>query len=83
MLTALMQKHLQDRRAPVKEGEHVLIVGAGPVGMGAAQFALAAGGNVCCMDINDQRLEFVKDKHLLRERVFPDLLRRPAARGRS
>lgn len=42
------------------KGENVLIVGAGPVGMGAAQFAVAEGGNVCCMDINDQRLDFVK-----------------------
>jgi threonine dehydrogenase-like Zn-dependent dehydrogenase len=53
----------------VKPGENVLVVGAGPVGMGAAQFALAAGGNVCCLDINDQRLEFVRDnvgvKHIV------------------
>ena len=49
-------------RAQVEQGESVLIIGAGPVGMGAAQFAVAEGGNVCCMDINDQRLGFVQQQ---------------------
>ncbi|TDH28821.1 zinc-binding alcohol dehydrogenase family protein [Segetibacter sp. 3557_3] len=50
------------RRAGVKPGEYVLVVGAGPIGLGIAEFARIAGGNVIVMDINDQRLSFCKDR---------------------
>ncbi|QES88594.1 zinc-binding alcohol dehydrogenase family protein [Rhizosphaericola mali] len=50
------------RRADVKDGEFVLIVGAGPIGLGAAEFARIAGGKVIVLDINDQRLQFCKEK---------------------
>ena len=47
-------------RGAVEQGENVLVIGAGPVGMGVAQFAMAAGGNVCVMDVSDARLAFVQ-----------------------
>ena len=50
------------RRAAVKEGEFVLIIGAGPIGLGAMEFARIVGGNVIAMDINAGRLQFCKDK---------------------
>ncbi|WP_207492318.1 zinc-binding alcohol dehydrogenase family protein [Aridibaculum aurantiacum] len=50
------------RRAGVREGEFVLVVGAGPIGLGIAEFARIAGGKVIVMDINDQRLAFCKEK---------------------
>lgn len=50
------------RRAGVKPGEFVLVVGAGPIGLGIAEFARIAGGKVIVMDINDKRLEFCKQK---------------------
>jgi len=50
------------RRAGVKPGEFVLVVGAGPIGLGIAAFARIAGGNVIVMDINDQRLAFCNDR---------------------
>jgi len=50
------------RRAGVKQGEFVLVVGAGPIGLGIAEFARIAGGKVLVMDINDKRLEFCKQK---------------------
>ena len=50
------------RRADVKEGEFVLVVGAGPIGLGIAEFARIAGGKVIMMDINEGRLEFCKSK---------------------
>ena len=50
------------RRAGVKEKEFVLVVGAGPIGLGIAEFARIAGGNVIMMDVNDQRLSFCKEK---------------------
>ena len=50
------------RRAGVKEGEFVLVVGAGPIGLGIAEFARIAGGKVIMMDINNKRLQFCKEK---------------------
>jgi 2-desacetyl-2-hydroxyethyl bacteriochlorophyllide A dehydrogenase len=41
------------RRAGVKEGEFVLVVGAGPIGL---------GGIVIVLDVNDERLAFCKEK---------------------
>src|SRR6476620_4686173 len=50
------------RRAAVREGEFVLVVGAGPIGLGIAEGARIAVGKVVVMDINDQRLEFCRKK---------------------
>jgi len=50
------------RRAEIKKGEYVLIVGAGPIGLGTMEFARIAGANVIALDINDKRLQFCKDK---------------------
>lgn len=49
-------------RADVKEGEFVLVIGAGPIGLGTMEFAGIAGGRVIALDINDNRLQFCKDK---------------------
>lgn len=45
-------------RAAVKEGENVLIVGAGPIGLSVLQFVQAANANPIVLDISDQRLSF-------------------------
>lgn len=50
------------RRAEVKPGEFVLVVGAGPIGLGVMEFAKIAGGNVIALDVNERRLEFCKQK---------------------
>ena len=50
------------RRANVKEGEYVLIVGAGPIGLGTMEFARIAGAKVIALDINDKRLQFCEEK---------------------
>ncbi len=50
------------RRAGVQPGEFVLVVGAGPIGLGIMEFARIAGGQVIALDINDARLGFCKDK---------------------
>ncbi|MBD2755735.1 zinc-binding alcohol dehydrogenase family protein [Spirosoma validum] len=50
------------RRAAVQPGEFVLVVGAGPIGLGIMEFARIAGGNVIAMDINESRLAFCQDK---------------------
>ncbi|WP_436484716.1 zinc-binding alcohol dehydrogenase family protein [Chitinophaga sp. ARDCPP14] len=50
------------RRAEVKRGEFVLVIGAGPIGLGIMEFARIAGGKVIAMDMNAKRLEFCKEK---------------------
>jgi 2-desacetyl-2-hydroxyethyl bacteriochlorophyllide A dehydrogenase len=54
------------RRAAVAEGEFVLVVGAGPIGLGTMESARITGGQVIAMDINEDRLAFCRDRlHLL------------------
>lgn len=52
------------RRAQVKEGEFVLVIGAGPIGLGTMEFARIAGGRVIAMDINQDRLRFCREKKI-------------------
>jgi 2-desacetyl-2-hydroxyethyl bacteriochlorophyllide A dehydrogenase len=49
------------RRANVQAGEFVLVIGAGPIGLGTMEFARIAGGSVIALDINDKRLQFCKE----------------------
>ncbi|MFD0679133.1 MULTISPECIES: zinc-binding alcohol dehydrogenase family protein [unclassified Paenibacillus] len=46
------------RRSELKSGETVLVVGAGPIGLGVMAFAKHRGAQVIAMDINDERLAF-------------------------
>ncbi|WP_461139644.1 zinc-binding alcohol dehydrogenase family protein [Spirosoma pomorum] len=50
------------RRAAVQPGEHVLVVGAGPIGLGVMEFARLAGGIVTALDINTSRLAFCQQQ---------------------
>lgn len=50
------------RRAAVAEEEYVLVIGAGPIGLGTMEFARIAGGKVIALDINNDRLQFCKEK---------------------
>lgn len=50
------------RRADVQTGEFVLIVGAGPIGLGCMEFARIAGAKVIALDVNESRLDFCKQK---------------------
>lgn len=49
------------RRADVQPGEYVLVVGAGPIGLGIMEFARIAGAKVIALDINETRLALCKD----------------------
>lgn len=44
------------RRAQVREGQRVLVVGAGPIGMGAVLFARLRGASVVALDARADRL---------------------------
>ncbi|OGX91789.1 zinc-binding alcohol dehydrogenase family protein [Hymenobacter coccineus] len=48
------------RRAAVQPGEWVLVVGAGPIGLGIMEFARIAGAHVIALDVNEQRLAFCR-----------------------
>ncbi len=57
------------RRAGVQHGEFVLVMGAGPIGLGTMEFVRIAGGNVIALDINEQRLHFCKEKLQVRHTI--------------
>ena len=46
------------RRAALQKGEFVLVIGAGPIGLGIMEFARIAGAIVIALDINAARLQF-------------------------
>jgi 2-desacetyl-2-hydroxyethyl bacteriochlorophyllide A dehydrogenase len=59
------------RRAGVRKGEFVLVIGAGPIGLGIMEFGRIAGAQVIAMDINDNRLNFCKDNLELQHAINP------------
>jgi len=50
------------RRADIRPGEFALVIGAGPIGLGAMQLARAAGARVIAMDISQSRLAFCRSE---------------------
>jgi 2-desacetyl-2-hydroxyethyl bacteriochlorophyllide A dehydrogenase len=50
------------RRAAVITGEFVLVIGAGPIGLGTMEFARIAGAQVIALDINEDRLNFCREQ---------------------
>jgi len=48
------------RRADVRAGDTVLVIGSGPIGLAVMAFAKHAGAKVIAMDINAERLRFCK-----------------------
>mgnify|MGYP000048557684 CR=1 FL=1 len=53
--------HAIDRGAPTAS-ETVLVIGAGPIGLSAIEFARLSGARVIVMDMAPTRLDFVRDK---------------------
>lgn len=51
------------QRATIQKNEWVLVVGAGPIGLGIIAFAAIAGANVIVLDVNESRLSFCS-RHL-------------------
>ncbi len=53
--------HAVNRGGP-QAGEHVLVIGAGPIGLAALEFAKLSGARTLVMDMNEQRLAFVRER---------------------
>jgi 2-desacetyl-2-hydroxyethyl bacteriochlorophyllide A dehydrogenase len=49
------------RRAAIRPGEFVLVMGAGPIGLCTLEFARLAGAELIVMDTNTHRLEFCRN----------------------
>lgn len=50
------------RRAEVSSQDTVLVIGAGPIGLGIMEFARIQGASVIALDINSDRLKFCEEK---------------------
>lgn len=48
------------RRAAVKPGETVVVIGCGPIGIGLMKLAQIVGAEVIALDVNNERLEYAK-----------------------
>lgn len=48
------------RRSELRAGEVVLVIGAGPIGLGVMAFAKQKGATVIAMDLNEERLDFCR-----------------------
>jgi alcohol dehydrogenase len=53
--------HAINRGKPLP-GETILIIGAGPIGLSVLEFAKLSGARIIVMDMNSQRLAFVREK---------------------
>ena len=54
--------HACDRGAP-GEGDHVLIIGAGPIGLATLEFTRLTGATITVMDMIESRLDFCRETY--------------------
>ncbi|MFK7736968.1 MAG: zinc-binding alcohol dehydrogenase family protein [Pirellulaceae bacterium] len=54
--------HACDRGAPT-EGDHVLIIGAGPIGLATLEFTRLTGATITVMDMVESRLQFCRETY--------------------
>ena len=60
------------RRAGVLKEEFALVIGAGPIGLGTMSFAQFEEAKVIALDLNEQRLEFCKQKLNIAHTINPN-----------
>lgn len=61
--------HANDRGAPTT-GDHALIIGMGPIGLSTLEFARLTGATISVMDMNEDRLEFVRKNYGIENTVL-------------
>ena len=65
--------HAINRSNPKPE-ETVLVIGAGPIGLSVIEFAKLAGSRVIVMDLNEQRLNFARERMGVKETILAKTL---------
>lgn len=50
------------RRAGVKKGETIVVIGSGPIGIGLMKLAQIIGAKVIALDVNNGRLQYVRNE---------------------
>jgi 2-desacetyl-2-hydroxyethyl bacteriochlorophyllide A dehydrogenase len=50
------------QRGRATSGENILVIGAGPIGLSVIEFARLSGARTIVMDVNEQRLAFVRER---------------------
>ena len=58
-------------RAGIEEGEDVLVIGAGPIGLSALEFAKVKGARIAVMDLSQDRLDFCKETYGIHCGIVP------------
>lgn len=61
--------HATDRGNP-QEGEHVLVIGAGPIGLSTLEFTRLTGAQITVMDRVQARLDFCRDTYGIQNTVL-------------
>ncbi len=59
-------------RAAIRREDFVLVIGAGPIGLSAIQFALLANAPLAVMDVSESRLAFCREKLGVRHTLTPE-----------
>jgi len=57
--------------AQLNKGDHVVILGAGPIGLGTIAFAKISGAEVIVIDVNDNRLSFCSERFGITHTINP------------
>jgi 2-desacetyl-2-hydroxyethyl bacteriochlorophyllide A dehydrogenase len=71
------------RRSESAPGDRILVVGMGPIGVGAALFARRAGARVTVMDVAEKRLDFARDQLGFADRILAGADARDTAAGET
>ena len=61
--------HATDRGMP-QAGDHVLIIGAGPIGLATLEFSRLTGATITVMDMVESRLDFCRDTYGVQHTVL-------------
>src|SRR6202040_689715 len=59
-------------RGNPQPNETILVIGAGPIGLSVIEFAKLSGARTIVMDVNPQRLAFVREKMRIVETIQAD-----------
>jgi 2-desacetyl-2-hydroxyethyl bacteriochlorophyllide A dehydrogenase len=58
-------------RAGLQPNQFLLIIGAGPIGLGIIEMAALQGARIIALDVNDSRLEFCREKMKVEYTINP------------